>query len=486
MHTTKPPFPFSLKTTGFLASAPRPTLDSIAVLARPSAFETFACNLSPLSDVCMSLSTTPTDHEDISMLQYSLDIATPVTDGERRVFIVHDEFASNVAPRIVGGLRGTIGCDTDCQSSSFMETKSISHEDYNSKKYVNTGASGGSEGTSSAEGPAKTPHCLALENDKNSRTTLVSLPNQQDKLMELTKKPEDERLHSHTSGNLLQIDREIRVDSQADEHGDSFELGLGNVAEEMVGLLSPDSGSTDLINELDSDLDYSDDSHASGLTTPDQPPRISPSMSTPGEGSIAPTRTPSNGGEKRKRCTCNRSRCLKLYCECFSTGKLCLDGYCKCLDCANNGVDEHEADRTRAVQRLLKKKGEKAFRNTSLERKREVAINEGCRCVKSRCVKKYCECYAAGLVCQDHCKCEDCENNGDAPPPPIKRKRKSRVTKRRISRKREPAPVTDKTRGQVTPAFAISAPNSVLSVTNSRCVGSKRRTKQCRYADFEY
>jgi hypothetical protein len=55
----------------------------------------------------------------------------------------------------------------------------------------------------------------------------------------------------------------------------------------------------------------------------------------------------------------------------------------------------------------------------------------GCRCKKSKCIRKYCECYNAGLVCSDNCKCEDCGNCGDVPPPPIKRKRKSRAKKAR-------------------------------------------------------
>lgn len=35
---------------------------------------------------------------------------------------------------------------------------------------------------------------------------------------------------------------------------------------------------------------------------------------------------------------------------------------------------------------------------------------KGCNCVKSRCIKAYCECYAAGRACAGICCCKDCAN----------------------------------------------------------------------------
>ena len=38
--------------------------------------------------------------------------------------------------------------------------------------------------------------------------------------------------------------------------------------------------------------------------------------------------------KKKGGCTCKKTFCLKMYCECFSTGKSCGDD-CGCTNCKN-------------------------------------------------------------------------------------------------------------------------------------------------------
>ncbi|MED6125959.1 hypothetical protein PIB30_073613 [Stylosanthes scabra] len=45
---------------------------------------------------------------------------------------------------------------------------------------------------------------------------------------------------------------------------------------------------------------------------------------------------PNDGNKKRKQsCNCEKSQCLQLYCECFSSGNFCNDS-CSCKTCMNN------------------------------------------------------------------------------------------------------------------------------------------------------
>lgn len=88
-------------------------------------------------------------------------------------------------------------------------------------------------------------------------------------------------------------------------------------------------------------------------------------------------------------CNCRRNTCSTLYCACKKAGRACTS-LCRCIMCTNCGEG--------ACVPSPAKSG-------------YIRIYPGaCRCRKSRCLKKYCVCFAAGIECTSNCRCSNCEN----------------------------------------------------------------------------
>ena len=102
-------------------------------------------------------------------------------------------------------------------------------------------------------------------------------------------------------------------------------------------------------------------------------------------------------------CNCKRSKCLKLYCDCFSQGVTCGPN-CKCENCQN--LTGYESIIAKARKSIIKR-NPVAFEKKIIHGNRH---SRGCKCKSSKCIKKYCECFASGVECTEYCECSDCKN----------------------------------------------------------------------------
>ena len=96
--------------------------------------------------------------------------------------------------------------------------------------------------------------------------------------------------------------------------------------------------------------------------------------------------------EEKHFCSCSRSRCLKLYCQCFRKGLVC-GPECKCQDCENTVQNQ---DKIREL------------REPKVSRLQEE--DSCCNCKMSFCEKSYCVCARSGKGCSAKCRCFNCKN----------------------------------------------------------------------------
>ena len=91
-------------------------------------------------------------------------------------------------------------------------------------------------------------------------------------------------------------------------------------------------------------------------------------------------------------CTCKKTKCLKLYCQCFAV-KIFCGSNCRCLVCFN--TTKHEKQRKDAMRSILSRnptafdtKFSKTKERKTKEQQLVLAHKLGCKCRKSACMKK--------------------------------------------------------------------------------------------------
>lgn len=100
-------------------------------------------------------------------------------------------------------------------------------------------------------------------------------------------------------------------------------------------------------------------------------------------------------------CRCRKSKCLKLYCECFASEHHCSD-FCQCTKCSN--VHDNREWRTAYLRCITRTPGIFGKKRADLT----------CKCKSTRCLKKYCDCFRAGAPCGNDCRCVNCLNKPDS------------------------------------------------------------------------
>ncbi|KAL4307586.1 hypothetical protein HN51_041958 [Arachis hypogaea] len=182
------------------------------------------------------------------------------------------------------------------------------------------------------------------------------------------------------------------------------------------------------------------DSFISGSHSPTEPVAICPEslhdkrkLSPTGDGYPEESKQPSPSKKKKrassnnddngcKRCNCKKSKCLKLYCDCFAAGIYCADD-CSCQSCLNRPEYENKVIETRKqiesrnplafLPKIVPQSTDRPSNNMEdaiLMTPSSARHKRGCNCKRSMCQKKYCECYQAGVGCSSGCRCEGCKN----------------------------------------------------------------------------
>ncbi|XP_040414150.1 tesmin isoform X2 [Cygnus olor] len=188
-----------------------------------------------------------------------------------------------------------------------------------------------------------------------------------------------------------------------DQHN-YLQSDVGNPVTAVLGQYLPVSGKLDL-----NEQEFEHGSLQSVASTATFQPESNLQVKVPSAG------LPSHSGftKSKKPCNCTKSQCLKLYCDCFANGDFCCN--CNCNNCYNNPL--HETERFKAIKVCLDRNPEAFLPKIGQTKLGEVKPhhNKGCNCRRSGCLKNYCECFEAKIMCSSICKCIGCKNYEESP-----------------------------------------------------------------------
>ena len=216
----------------------------------------------------------------------------------------------------------------------------------------------------------------------------------------------DKNMNFPFQGKKIDFNEEIEYDNENKNNQNLENTDIKNIQSSQNNIINNNNlnNSNALINQsninlMDNNIEYINQRNkiTNNSNINIQPSNINLNMNMNMNMNINVNK-PSN---TKVKCTCSKTGCLKKYCACFSLRRPC-EG-CDCKNCQNQPNKENI--------NISEKDIENINYNIQLPNNKNQRVI--CNCTKSNCMKKYCECYKQGLICNSLCRCLECKNKNN-------------------------------------------------------------------------